>query len=224
MRINILTLTGAKFEEELKNSTTVEDLRQRVARTQNVSYDQVRLIINGTPMTDDNRTVASYNITDGHTIHLVLDNRVQIRVSIDMPDGKSKIFTVDSNEQVEMLKGKIQQATGFQLQNIDLEFEGRSIQSGRLPHYHIRDGSKLQLKLKRIQVTVTTLDHKKLTMDISHSETVDQFKTRLYGETNVPKSQQRLICNGRELNAGKMVDYGLSTGSIINMVGRLRGG
>lgn len=224
MKINVSTLTGQRFDEEIKNSTTVEDLKQRIARTQNVSFDQLRLLFNGTPLTDNKRTVASYNITDGGTIHLVMDNKVRIKVTVNMPDGKSAVYTVDSNEQVEKFKQQIQDATGMKLQNIELEFEGKAVLSGRLQHYHIRDGSKLQLKLKRIQVTVTTLDHKRLTMDVSHSETVDQFKTRLHRETGVPVPQQRLICNGRELNFGLMVDYSIQTGSTINMVGRLRGG
>lgn len=224
MRIKIVTLSGQKTEISIKLDETVEQLRLSVAQRCQIGTDQVQLTFGEVVMTEDLQTVSSYGVGDGSTIHMVVKDRITINVHVSLPDGSTQSLVVEPSEQIAMLKEKLHEKIKFQVDCMDLFFEGRHIMEGRLSHHNVRDGAKLQLRMKNINIIVKKLDGKNLPMEVSQGQTVSELKESLYHKTGVVTSQQRLVFNGRELNSGRLVDYGVRSGSIINMVGRLRGG
>uniref|UniRef100_A0A8C2ABW4 ISG15 ubiquitin like modifier n=1 Tax=Cyprinus carpio TaxID=7962 RepID=A0A8C2ABW4_CYPCA len=63
------------------------------------------------------------------------------------------------------------------------------------------------------------------TYDVDVNETVDQLQTKIFNKLRVPKDQQRLVFNGRQLEPGrKLQEYDITPLSTIHMTLRLRGG
>ncbi|XDV21217.1 hypothetical protein PO909_026356 [Leuciscus waleckii] len=106
---------------------------------------------------------------------------------------------------------------------ISLEDDSRSLSS-----YGLHSGSVVRLiitKPRPFQVFVKNVNGQTKTYDVDVDETVDQLQTKIYRKDSVPKDQQRLIYNGKQLEAGKMLqDYDITSGSTVDMTLRLRGG
>ncbi|XP_077097480.1 uncharacterized protein LOC143749019 [Siphateles boraxobius] len=99
-----------------------------------------------------------------------------------------------------------------------------------LSSYGLHSGSVVMLLIITnpagpFQVFVRNEKGQTKTYDVDVNETVDQLQTKIVRKESVPKDQQRLIYNGRQLEAGlKLQDYDITSGSTIHMTLRLRGG
>ncbi|ROI16628.1 Ubiquitin-like protein ISG15 [Anabarilius grahami] len=75
------------------------------------------------------------------------------------------------------------------------------------------------------QVFVKNVNGQTKTYDVDVNETVDLLQTKIFQKERVPKDQQCLTCNSKQLEAGKKLqEYGITSGSTIFMTLRLRGG
>ncbi|XP_059407208.1 polyubiquitin-like [Carassius carassius] len=101
-----------------------------------------------------------------------------------------------------------------------------SLDSRKLSEYSLHSGSVVILLIKRsFQVFVQNEKGKIGTYDVDVNETVDQLQTKVYNKERVPEDQQRLIYQGKQLEAGKKLqDYNIKSGDTIYMTLRLRGG
>ncbi|CAM4544780.1 unnamed protein product [Leuciscus chuanchicus] len=106
---------------------------------------------------------------------------------------------------------------------INLEDDSRTLSS-----YGLHSGSVVNLLITNpapFQVFVKNEKGQTKTYEVDVNETVDQLQTKIYRKDSVPKDQQRLIYNGRQLEAAmKLQDYDITSGSTIHMTLRLRGG
>ncbi|XP_056119917.1 uncharacterized protein LOC130097188 [Rhinichthys klamathensis goyatoka] len=106
---------------------------------------------------------------------------------------------------------------------INLDDDSRSLSS-----YGLHSGSVVMLLITNpgpFQAFVKNEKGKTKTYDVDVNETVDQLQTKIFHKESLPNDQQILIYNGRQLEAGKMLqDYDITSGSTIQMTLRLRGG
>mmetsp|Transcript_9123 Transcript_9123/g.11409 ORF Transcript_9123/g.11409 Transcript_9123/m.11409 type:complete len:80 (-) Transcript_9123:194-433(-) len=74
MQIYIKTLTGRKQTFSFEPENQVLAVKQALQEKEGIQVDQIRLIFSGKQLADE-RTLASYNIAAGATIHMVLQLR-----------------------------------------------------------------------------------------------------------------------------------------------------
>ncbi len=98
--------------------------------------------------------------------------------------------------------------------------------SKSLSSYGLQSGSVLILLItKMFQVLVKNVNDTIGTYDVDVNESVDQLQTKIYNKERVPKDQQKLVYNGKQLEPGKKLqDYNIMSGDTIYMTLRLRGG
>jgi hypothetical protein len=78
---------------------------------------------------------------------------------------------------------------------------------------------------KEFQVIVKTLTGREKSFTVQESDTVESVKQKIEDSDNIPWDQQRLICDGKELeNLRTLNEYNIQNGAIIHLVLRLRGG
>uniref|UniRef100_A0A3B4BSC3 Ubiquitin-like domain-containing protein n=1 Tax=Pygocentrus nattereri TaxID=42514 RepID=A0A3B4BSC3_PYGNA len=92
--------------------------------------------------------------------------------------------------------------------------------------FGLSSGSTVMLLLLRqLQVFVKNHENQTTTYDVTEEETVDELLRKIYNKEKIPADQQRLIFNGKQLEAGrKLKEYDVVDGSTIYLVLRLRGG
>ncbi|XP_056119805.1 polyubiquitin-like [Rhinichthys klamathensis goyatoka] len=143
-------------------------------------------------------------------------NLKPLKVSGDATVGELKeLISKDFNEPPDKQKLSINNG-----HRIYLDDDSRSLSS-----YGLHSDTVVMLLITPDEVFVKNEKGQIHKYEVDVNETVDQLQNKIFRKESVPIDQQRLIYNGKQLEAGKRLqDYDITSGSTIYMTLRLRGG
>ena len=75
-----------------------------------------------------------------------------------------------------------------------------------------------------LQIKIRELTGNLITLDVETTDTIDNVKTKIMEDTNIPIFLQRLVFENKELKNGKLSDYDIKNGTILAITLKLRGG
>lgn len=197
--------------------TTVDELQDQI---KSVPKPLQRLFFQGQPLTKPMATLGDCGIVHDSTINLE-----PIEVTVQTPNGQSITLLVDPNDTIRDIKQQIEDDHDIPIQDQRLEFQGRPLQDPKtVAESGLGHGDSIQLAPMEILVQDDRGNEYPVTMN-SPDDTIDDLKTRLEEQHDIPQSEQRLAYQGKPLDDDKkktnkksLRSCGIQHGSIVNLL------
>ena len=216
--IVVNTIDGRQIKAMIDPSDKLGDIKKQLEGDSGVSADNQKLFFNGEELTDDDRKVADYGIQAGSELDL---EPKSIKVTVEMPNGKAHTIEIKPSDTADNIKAKIADETGMAAPTQVLKFNGKQLPGGSttVKDMGIQDGSKIQVGVLQVPVTVNTMDGKQIRVMVDPSDTLGAMKKRLEKESGLSADNQKLFLGGEELLDDDKVasDYGIKEGSELDL-------
>ena len=224
MQIFVKTLIGKTITLEVESDDTVESVKVKIQAEGNFPLHQQRLIFAGNQL-ENSRTLSYYNIQNKSNVHLML-YRDEIQIFVKMLTENTITLDVKPSDTVYSVKVKIQEKEGIPPGQQGLMFAETQLEDDRtLSHYGIQDNSNLHLDRDRIQIFVSILNGKTISVHVRSSDTVESLKAKIHARNGASVEHQWLQYGGKALQNGHILsEYDVKTECTINMLTRLHGG
>ena len=212
-QLSVKTEAGKAFILEVESSDGMEEVKAKIHAREGIPPDHQCITFDGFR---HGRMASLWNL---FTLNLVLGG---MQIFVKILSGKQFPLVVQPNDDVEDVKGNIQDKEGIVLDQQCLVFAGRLLEKGHiLSEYNIQKGSILQIVPVGC-VFVNTMKGKTVTTVILQSlDTVRDVKIQIQSKISVPLHLQHLEFEGNWLNDdGTTMDhYGVSTGCTLHLHG-----
>ena len=215
--VTVRTHDGKIFDTLVDPTIYLSDLKRQIEPESGVPARNQKLSMNDQEMRDDTKKAADYDIKEGSVIDL---EPKSIRIEVEMPDGDMVELDISPSETPQMLKKKIEDATGMETPKQILQFDGKEMPNDEaLKNIGVKDGDRIKVETFKVPVTVKTWDGKTFETMVDPTIYMSDLKRQLEPDSGIPAQNQKLSMAGQELrdDTKKAKDYGIQGGSVLDL-------
>ena len=215
MMIYVSDPKGKRFIlENLDPLNTMDEIQTKLEDQERIPKPQQRLTFGGKPLNDPKKTLRDHGIK--HKSTLTLD---PMQIQVALPNGDVLPLQMQPNEAVSDIKAKLRDKHGIPIPEQRLEKDGTRLQdSDTLADAGIRHGDTIQMKPMKV-IVHDIKNNREFPIEMLPTDTIDDLKGEVDALASVPKSEQRLVFDGKPLTKNKKTlrSCGIQNGSVVNL-------
>ncbi|KAK7108511.1 polyubiquitin-like [Littorina saxatilis] len=150
MKIHVKTLVGKTITVEVSPSDTVATVKAKVEEKEpDFPQHKQRLLYGRDVQMDDGRSLTSYSVKDGDTLHLLIRSVVPMQIFVKSLIGKTVTLDVNASDTVLQLKRQVEEREEIPPDMQRLIFNGKQLEDERtLASYNITRLATLHLLMR----------------------------------------------------------------------------
>ncbi|KAL3726944.1 hypothetical protein ACJRO7_031792 [Eucalyptus globulus] len=216
MTVNVQILSTQKnLQVKARNQDTVRDVKFVIQAKEGIPPNEFDLVFGGKVLAED-RTLASLDLLQEPTFHLVFHPKDDVSVFVDM---SSRRVTLGAKfwYTVRDLKAIVGTMMSAEVMSLQMVYQGKQLEDHKtLACYDIADGSVLQLvsPYAPFQIFVKCRNGKTLALQVCRSDTVKEVKNKL--QVSMPAKLRDIAYVGKRLaDDHDLASYGIQENSIL---------
>ena len=202
VRITVKTLTGESFCLKVQRNELIEEVKKKIEKKIEILPQQQRLLYAGKPLSD-NGALGEYEIRSGAEVYVV--RRI---CNLHKPNNSDRdiCLEIECTNTAETVKATIVAEEGV-LQHLQHPISSAVREGSRVTKY-----SNAPLPLRRyplvlhsqpiLQLFVSTLNGKTITLQVGADDTVKHVKSLIYEKEGIPPHHQKILSVGKPLQDG----------------------
>ncbi|XP_022842594.1 polyubiquitin-like isoform X2 [Olea europaea var. sylvestris] len=203
---------------EVKPSDTIQNIKTQIREKEGVFSDRYTLISAGKPL-DDNQTVECLNIPGGSTLHMLLNPKDKLLISVKMRTGEILKPEVKLLHTICDVKTILESMVGLSLNDMVLTYAGKQlVDSKTLSSLNIREESVLEMLPLSYPIFIKSSCGKTITFDVHQQDIIKSLKSRIFQKIKVPTYFQ-LMFEGKRLEDDRdLGSYNIQSDCTLHLV------
>lgn len=209
MQIFIKTADEKTMSLEVNRSETIKSVKTKIQDKEGIPLFQQSLFFAGNEL-EDYHTLSNYHVYWGFTLELVLTNKENMKIIVQIFTGKTITLQVKIYDTIDNVKAKIQEKEGIPKNQQLLYFtEGKLKDDYTIYECFIRNESTIYLVLKGwMKIFIATLTGKIISLEVKKCNTIGNVKSKIQEKEGIPRDQQTLLFAEEQLEDGfTLADY-----------------
>ena len=216
--ITVNTMDGKKIEVAIHPMDTMKNIKVAIEEESGISHDIQRLFFNGIELDDDSKSATEYGIQAGSELDM---EPKYLKIEVESPDGKTHTVEIAMEDTTDDVKEKIAEIAGIEVPRQVVTFMGKELPKNgmKVRDMGLKNGSKLNVEIFRIPVTVNSMDGKQIKIMVDPTDKVKEMKLQLQEESGLSPGNQRLFMQGGEISDDERMvkNYAIEAGTSLEL-------
>ncbi|CAJ1425880.1 unnamed protein product [Effrenium voratum] len=219
--VTVQKISGESSQMEALSTDTTQELKAKIARTQQIAEADQILVFQNKKLQDDCRPFELLSECQ-YTVQLLCVPGRKLQLQLKTTSGTMLEVSVSSSDTIDRVQELIEESHGIPKDRQLLVYAGKRLEGRKtVSESNIQGNLFLVQRAAPIELTVKTLTGKSFPVDTSANETVAMVKAKIERLENIAVDRQRLVFAGKQLEDHQVVqDCRLETGNVLHLVVR----
>ena len=210
--VTVRTMDGKSIQVMIDPTDRLSDIKVQLEEESGIPAKNQKISMNGTELTDANKTAKDYGIKKGSVLDL---EPKTIKVKVETPDGKKHEIEIKPSDTDDDIKKKIEAKSGLAAPRQVLKSGGKELPTGKtVRDMGLKEGSEIKVDIFTLPITVKKPDGGSIKLNVEPSDSIDKIKKMIEKETGMDHKKQILKFEDEEVKGGRSArDCGIKAGS-----------